>query len=183
MIAERGLRNRKLKRVADFATIGRVSLVGAHMAEPIALKYRAFISYSHAGANWAKWLHSALEGFTIDKDLVGRATSTGAIPKAFWPIFRDRDEFTAGHTLGEQTLAALDASRALIVVCSPSSAKSHYVNEEIRLFKSRHSERPVVPLIVGGEPDDPEVECFPPPLKCNTQRELVLSGFSSAVPR
>ena len=135
------------------------------MAEPIALKYRAFISYSHVDTNWAKWLHRALEGFTIDKDLVGRETATGTIPKTLKPIFRDRDDFTAGHTLTEQTLAALDASYALIVICSPASAQSHYVTEEIRLFKSRHPKRPVIPLIVGGTPGDPELECFPPSQK------------------
>ena len=98
------------------------------MAEPVAFKYRAFISYSHADTSWAKWLHRALENFTIDKDLVGRETATGTIPNALRPIFRDRDDFTAGHALSDQTLAALDASQALIVICSPASAKSHYVN-------------------------------------------------------
>jgi hypothetical protein len=52
------------------------------MPEPLELKYRAFISYSHADATSAKWLHRALESFTIDKDLVGRETATGPIPKA-----------------------------------------------------------------------------------------------------
>jgi hypothetical protein len=47
------------------------------MAEPVALKYRAFISYSHADTAWAKWLHCALESFTLDKDLVGRETAAG----------------------------------------------------------------------------------------------------------
>ena len=103
--------------------------------------------------------------FSIDKDLVGRETATGAIPKALRPTFRDRDDFTAGHTLTDQTLAALDTSAALIVICSPTAAKSHYVNEEIRLFKSRHRERPVIPLIVGGKPGDAEAECFPPAMK------------------
>src|SRR3990170_1859272 len=135
------------------------------MSEPVSLKYRAFISYSHADTSWARWLHRGLEGFRIDKDLAGRETATGVIPTALRPIFRDRDDFTAGHTLTEQTLAALDASHALIVICSPSSAKSLYVNEEIRLFKSRHPDRPVIPLIVAGEPGDPELECFPPALK------------------
>ena len=135
------------------------------MAEPVALKYRAFISYSHANTSSAKWLHRGLEGFRIDKDLVGRETTAGTIPTTLRPIFRDRDDFTAGHTLNEQTLAALDASSALIVVCSPASAKSRYVNEELRLFKSRHPERPVVPLIVDGKPGDPELDCFPPALK------------------
>lgn len=101
------------------------------MAEPVTLKYRAFVSYSHADTNWAKWLHRALEGFHIDKDLIGRDTATGPISKTLRPVFRDRDEFTAGRTLSDQTLAALDASHALIAVCSPSAAKSLYVNEEI----------------------------------------------------
>jgi hypothetical protein len=135
------------------------------MTEPVALKYRAFISYSHADTAQAKWLHRGLESFRIDGDLVGKETRSGPIPKTLKPVFRDRDDFTAGHTLTEQTLAALDASAALIALCSPSAAKSHYVNEEIRLFKSRHPERPVVPLIVDGKPDDPERECFPPALK------------------
>ena len=56
------------------------------MAEPVALKYRAFISYSHADTASAKWLHRGLEGFRIDKDLVGRETATGTIPKALRPI-------------------------------------------------------------------------------------------------
>ena len=129
------------------------------------MKYRAFISYSHADTSWAKWLHRAVESFSIDKDLVGRETATGAIPKALRPTFRDRDDFTAGHTLTDQTLAALDTSAALIVICSPTAAESHYVNEEIRLFKSLHRERPVIPLIVGGKPGDAEAECFPPAMK------------------
>jgi hypothetical protein len=133
--------------------------------EPIAFKYHAFISYSHADTDWARWLHRSLEGFRIDRDLVGRQTATGPIPPALRPVFRDRDDFTAGHTLTERTQAALDASAALIVICSPSAAKSPYVNEEVRLFKSPHPERPVVTLIVDGKPDDAQLECFPPALK------------------
>jgi tetratricopeptide (TPR) repeat protein len=148
------------------------------MVEPRALKYRAFISYSHADTVWAKWLHRALEGFSIDKDLVGRETVTGAIPKTLRPIFRDRDEFTAGHALSEQTLTALDASQALIVICSPVSAKSRYVNEEVRLFRSRHAQRPVIPLIVGGKPGDAEFECFPASLKFNLDAEGGITDVS-----
>src|SRR3990170_2451437 len=135
------------------------------MSEPVSLKYRAFISYSHADAGWARWLHRGLETFHIDKDLAGRTTATGVIPSALRPVFRDRDDFTAGHTLTEQTLAALDASAALIVICSPDSAKSLYVNEEIRSFKLRHPDRSVIPLIVAGKPGDSELECFAPALK------------------
>ena len=135
------------------------------MSEPVSLKYRAFISYSHADTDWAKWLHRGIETFHIDKDLAGRETATGVIPPTLRPIFRDRDDFTAGHTLTEQTLAALDASAALIVICSSSSAKSLYVNDEIRSFKLRHPDRSVIPLIVAGKPGDSELKCFAPALK------------------
>ena len=71
------------------------------MAEPVAFRCRAFIFYSHADTSWAKWLHRGLETFRIDKDLVGRETATGAIPKTLRPIFRDRDDFTAGSKISD----------------------------------------------------------------------------------
>jgi tetratricopeptide (TPR) repeat protein len=135
------------------------------MIEVTTVKYRAFISYSHRDTPWCKWLHGRLEGFKIDKELAGQDTAMGPIPNSLRPIFRDRDEFTAGHTLSEQTQAALDASAAVVVLCSPASAKSHYVNEEVRLFKQRHPDRPIVPLILDGKPGDAEQECFPPALQ------------------
>jgi len=52
------------------------------MAETVAFKYRASISYSHADTSWAKWLHRDLERFRIDKDFAGRETTTGTIPKS-----------------------------------------------------------------------------------------------------
>jgi tetratricopeptide (TPR) repeat protein len=131
----------------------------------IAPTYRAFISYSHADRRWAKWLHRRLERFRLGTDLVGRETAVGRVPNALRPIFRDRDDFTAGHSLTEQTLAALDASAALIVLASPAAAGSHYVNEEIRLFKQRHPGRPIVPVILRGKPNGGRDECFPPSLR------------------
>jgi Sulfatase-modifying factor enzyme 1 len=62
--------------------------------------------------------------FPIDKDLAGRETATGIVPPALRPIFRDRDDFAAGKVLAEQTLAALDAAQALIVICSPAAANT-----------------------------------------------------------
>jgi hypothetical protein len=135
------------------------------MGEPTQYKYRAFISYSHVDARWAKWLHASIEGFRIDKDLAGFDAVAGKIPRTLRPVFRDRDEFTAGHSLKEQTLGALDDSAALIVICSPASAKSLYVNEEIRIFKSRKPGRPVIPVLVDGKPGDSDCECFPPALR------------------
>jgi tetratricopeptide (TPR) repeat protein len=128
-------------------------------------KYRAFLSYSHADSGVAKRVHGRLEGFHIDKDVVGRDTPAGLVPATLRPIFRDRNEFDAGGSLAEQTITALDGSVALIVLASPHAARSKFVNEELRQFKSRHPDRPVIPLIVDGEPGDADKECFPPALR------------------
>jgi tetratricopeptide (TPR) repeat protein len=120
------------------------------VAEIAPLKYRAFLSYSHRDARWAKWLHSALEGYRLDKDLVGRNTSLGPVPKTLRPIFRDCEDFSSGRSLTDATVAALDASAALIVLCSTAAATRPAVNEEVRLFRSRHPERPVILVIIEG---------------------------------
>src|SRR5215475_10296644 len=131
------------------------------VAEPAAIRYRAFMSYSHRDTAWAKWLHKALENYRIDKDLVGRETPAGPVPKTLRPIFRDREDFSGGSTLTAATVAALDASAAVLVLCSTVSASRPAVNEEVRLFRSRHPDRPVIPVIVEGTPPDN----FPPALR------------------
>src|SRR5215475_183255 len=120
------------------------------VAEPAAIRYGAFMSYSHRDFAWAKWLHKALENYRLDKDLVGRETPAGPVPKTLRPIFRDREDFSGGHTLTDATVAALDASAALVVLCSTVSAGRPAVNEEVRLFRARHPDRPVIPVIVEG---------------------------------
>lgn len=130
-----------------------------------ASKYLAFLSYSHRDAAWAKWLHKALESYRVDKDLIGHETPYGLIPKTLRPIFRDREDFSAGHSLTDQTRGALDGSQFLIAVCSPNAARSTYVNEEIRYFKAMGRAANVIPLIVDGVPGDSERECFPPAVR------------------
>jgi tetratricopeptide (TPR) repeat protein len=129
--------------------------------------YRAFISYSHKDKATATWLHSQLERFTVPNKLVGKATSLGTVPKRLTPIFRDQDELPASGNLGAELEDALSRSLFLIVVCSPASAQSKWVNEEIRRFKMLHGSDKVLALIKEGEPNAElaELECFPPALK------------------
>ena len=132
------------------------------MTAPVPLRYRAFLSYAHADTSWGRWLHRSLESFRIDADLVGKPTPRGTVLKSLRPIFRDREDFTGGHTLTDATLEALAQSDALIVLCSTVSATRPAVNEEVRLFRWRHPERPVIPVIIDGTfPDN-----FPPALRC-----------------
>src|SRR5262245_66156190 len=113
------------------------------MTEPI--EYRAFISCSHEDAIWAKWLHRWLESFRSDDQLIGRDLG-GTIHKTLRPIFRDPGNLGLDIRSSQQPLAALEASQTLIVICSPASARSNYVAEQVRIVKSRHPERLVIPL-------------------------------------
>src|SRR5262249_513260 len=135
------------------------------MTTPVEFRHRAFISYSHADTKWANWLHGRLEGFRIDRDLIGRQTAMGVIPKTLRPIFRDREDFTAGPSLSGPTPAALDAPGAWIVLGSPGAGKSHYVEGGEGGVNHRHGDRPIIPIILDGKTSDLETECFPPTLK------------------
>jgi tetratricopeptide (TPR) repeat protein len=134
-------------------------------------KYRAFISYSHRDSKWASWLHGSLEKYRPPKALVGEVTDRGAVPKRLTPIFKDRDELPSATDLGELINAALAGSAAQIVVCSPQSAKSKWVNEEILAFKRLGREDRILCIIVDGEPNASDMpgreaeECFPPALR------------------
>ncbi|MFV8781694.1 tetratricopeptide repeat protein [Microbulbifer sp. SA54] len=130
-------------------------------------KYKAFISYSHADEKWAKWLHKSLETYVVHKRLVGLETEAGTVPAKLAPVFRDRDELASATDLSSTINQALAQSSALLVICSPSSAKSHWVNEEILAFKRMGGEHRIFCLIAAGEPyassgdgSGPE-ECFP----------------------
>lgn len=136
-----------------------------------AFHYRAFISYSHQDKAWADWLHKALETYAIPKRLVGQATAAGVIPKRLAPIFRDREELASAHDLGREVNAALAQSANLIVICSPRSAVSRWVNEEVLAYKRLGRSERIFCLIVDGEPNtsdpsgcEPE-ECFAPALR------------------
>lgn len=134
-------------------------------------KYWAFISYSHRDEDWARWLHKSLETYQVPKKIVGRETRLGNIPRRIFPIFRDRDELPGAADLGGKLKNALRESRYLIVICSPHSAKSQWVNEEVKTFKSLGREDRVLCLIVGGEPfasakpGMEDEECFPPAVR------------------
>jgi WD40 repeat protein len=129
--------------------------------------YWAFISYSHADEAWAGWLHRALEKYRVPAHLPMPATKAGKTPRRLIPIFRDTDELPVSADLGAKLRESLRASRFLIVICSPRSAKSKWVNQEILEFKAAGGEDRILAVIVDGEPHaaDPARECFPPALR------------------
>jgi hypothetical protein len=91
-------------------------------------KYWAFISYSHQDKGWGHRMHKALETYNVPRRLVGRASRDGTVPKRLFPIFRDREELPTSSDLGPNIYEGLKSSRYLIVICSPRSANSRWVN-------------------------------------------------------
>jgi hypothetical protein len=140
-------------------------------AEPAAIRYKAFISYSHKDEKAAHRLHRALERYRVPKPLVGKPGPVAPIERRLFPIFRDRDEFGSSADLTTAVRVALERSDFQIVVCSPAAAASRWVNEEILAFKRMGRADRVIALIVAGEPNaeaagvDPALECFPSALR------------------
>lgn len=128
-------------------------------------RYFAFISYSHVDERWGRWAHKAIESYRVPARLVRHGQVGEELPKRLFPVFRDRDELASAPELGHEIEAALRDARNLIVVCSPASANSRWVNEEVRYFKSLGRADRVFCLIVDGEPGDAERECFPPAIR------------------
>jgi len=125
-------------------------------------QYSAFISYAHADERAAKRLHEALENYDLPDGVLVNGR------ESFSPIFRDVTELTAAHSLSETIQQALARSSHLIVLCSPASKDSHWVNEEIRLFRSLHGDRAILSAIVDGTPS----ASFPPALLENGHEPL-----------
>jgi tetratricopeptide (TPR) repeat protein len=129
------------------------------------VRYRAFISYSHADAATATWLHRKLESWQVPRRM-RRADPT--LPRRLAPVFRDREDLASAGELGPQIRAALADSDALLVVCSPEAARSRWVDAEVQAFRAAGRGDRVFALIVGGEPNaGDERECFPPSLRAS----------------
>ena len=136
-------------------------------------RYAAFISYSQKDAKHAKKLHSALEAYRIPSDISGTKAKQG-----LGRFFRDDDELSASASLGAALEGAISDSKHLIVVCSPNSASSPWVNMEVRQFK-RRGEGKVFAVIIDGEPHAKAVqkECFCPALKEQVDAAGNLTGI------
>ena len=131
-------------------------------------EYFAFISYKSEDVEWAIWLQHELEHYHLPASFNGRTD----VPQELRPVFRDIDELSAGN-LPEQIKQALVNSLNLIVICSPQSAKSLWVNQELEIFISLGRTNRVFPFIVEGNSPS---EFFPPALLNLPKGEERLGG-------
>lgn len=125
-----------------------------------AYKYFAFISYNAKDTDWGKKLQKKLEHYKMPSTL---CSEHGWERKPIKPVFFAPSDIQPGG-LSEELQERLKASRNLIVICSPNSAKSEWVGKEIEFFHSLGRTKNIHFFIVDGTPHsgNPETECFNP---------------------
>ncbi len=112
-------------------------------------KYWAAISYSHKDFQAAIRLQRRLESYKPPKDLTGHA-----IPPRPSSVFLDSTDLRASADIGESIREALKSSQFLIVICSPDSAHSRWVNSEVAYFGEELGRKDrILCLLIAGEPE------------------------------
>lgn len=125
--------------------------------------YFAFISFQSTDAREAVRLQYAIENYRLPAVLCKQAK----VPRRIKPLYCYLNDMHAGEELMQELKSRMEQSRYLIVVCSPRSAQSLYVNSGIDYFVSLGRRDSIIPIIVDGVPysNDPQTECFPDALK------------------
>ncbi|MGE0192444.1 MAG: TIR domain-containing protein [Planctomycetota bacterium] len=121
----------------------------------------AFLSYRHADADraWARWLVRRIEGYKVPRHLgLGR--------RRLGRVFRDDDELGASSDLSAAIVDALERSENLVVICSPRTPESRWVDREIEQFHALGKGDRIVAFLGEGSPR----ESFPAALR-ELQRE------------
>ena len=115
------------------------------------MKYDAFISYKHAPLDLeiAKKVHKTLENYHIPKAVQKR---TGM--KRINRVFRDQEELMVGSDLDGKIEEALKNSVYLIVICSPRTPESIWVQKEIDSFIKLHGRERIMTVLIEGEPNE-----------------------------
>ena len=119
-------------------------------------KYDFFISYKHGelDSEIALYLQQLLEQYKIPKDIQQKSKK-----KKISRVFRDESELSASSDLSKDISEQLANSEFLIVICSPDTKNSRWVDQEIRTFIKLRDRRNILPVLIKGEPEDsfPEI--------------------------
>ena len=125
-------------------------------------KFYAFISYKRGGKDekYAAWLQRRLEAYRIPVGI-----SIPDTPKRL-KVFRDKTDLGSHTSLDQGLNQNLENSRCLLLVCSPRSADSPFVESEVHHFVEHRGVESIVPFIIDGTPTPSagEPSCYPPSL-------------------
>ncbi len=119
-------------------------------------KYDFFISYKHGDrdSKISGYLQKKLEGYKIPREIKKRCGK-----EKITRVFRDREELSVTVDLTQEIEEQLKNTEYLIVMCSPQSKQSVWVNREVETFLKYRGWEHVLPVLIEGEPKDsfPEI--------------------------
>jgi formylglycine-generating enzyme required for sulfatase activity len=130
------------------------------------MQYRAFLCFDPYDRRVAQRLYRWLTKYRMPRTVVGRVGPLGPVTASLTPIFGPASSHRENDQDAEDHMTALRGAATLVVLCSPRAARSHAVHEQILAFKRLGGNRPILCLILEGEPngsDKPgmeEAECF-----------------------
>ena len=115
----------------------------------IASEYDAFISYKHGPVDSAaaRALQKNLEHFRVPIIAGGRS-------RRIRRVFLDEGELSATAAFSARIQQALKNARWLIIICSPATKNSPWVNLEIESFIKYHDRDHILAVMTSGEPVD-----------------------------
>lgn len=144
-------------------------------------KYFAFISYSSKDTEWGKRLQRKLEHYRMPATL---CSEHGWERTPIKPVFFAPTDIQPGG-LTDELQERLKASKNLIVICSPNSARSKWVGKEIEFFHKLGRTKQIHFFIVEGQPHsgNPDTECFNPIVKTLNLPEILGANIHEKIYR
>lgn len=120
-------------------------------------RYDVFLSYRHKPLDGevTQRVFNLLEAYRMPKPLAERGCH--GVRRAF----RDTEELSVTRVLSDNIEQALRATDCLVVVCSPDTPSSEWVDREVATFIELGRSGRIYPLLIAGSPE----ESFPPSLK------------------
>ncbi len=146
----------------------------------------AFVCHSQKDERWREWFVKHISLFRTPRPFIGKPTADGEIPRRIGPVATGHDQGSAAAELTEADRDALRRSRYLIIICTPNSAISGWIDEAVRFFKSIGREHRTLCLIAAGEPyassrlDPVGEECLPRAVKYEVDAEGQITDTPTA---
>lgn len=125
--------------------------------------YDAFISYRRVEPDQtiAKLVHKQLESFKLPKNVIKKIKAENPSAKTkITRVFRDQEELPLTSNLGDQLKQALEQSKWLIVICSPSFLESEWCKTEIEYFTALRGPEYVLTVLADGRSSEAIPEIF-----------------------
>lgn len=131
--------------------------------------YAAFISYRHLphDIKVAKRVQRAIETYRLPQSLQSTKKADDSVNEytnnlgtdklnagKLGKCFRDEDELSTSPSLPQSIRTALAESHSLILICSPETQKSTWIQQEIKAFIELRGREHIICVLADGDPKE-----------------------------